>query len=177
MRTVAGIGRAAGSPLAEGADEMFAYGSKETVWEPKQVLLAYLAHGLLTATGDQCAEAEEVAAQSYAALPGILPAALRSQDEALAQIAAKIADEPVIYVLGSGPNEDVARCLAPPSTSTRRIWTCPASLSSPTLKSTRSCSGRPQSGWPSTSRRSPGTHWRSAGTCSRSSIEPTGHRR
>ncbi len=112
MRTVAGIGRAAGSPLAEGADEMFAYGSKETVWEPKQVLLAYLAHGLLTATGDQCAEAEEVAAQSYAALPGILPAALRSQDEALAQIAAKIADEPVIYVLGSGPNEDVARCLA-----------------------------------------------------------------
>lgn len=112
VRKIVGVGRAEDSPLAAGVDEMFAYGSKDTVWEPKQVLLAYLTHGLLTASGDQSAEAENVAAQSYAALPGILRGAISSQDEALAQVAAKIADEPVIYVLGSGPNEDVARCLA-----------------------------------------------------------------
>jgi fructoselysine 6-phosphate deglycase len=111
-RTVVGIGRVEDSPLGQSVDEMFAYGSKDTVWEPKQVLLAYLAHGLLTGSGDQDAEAEEVAARSYAALPAILPGAIGSQDEALARIAARLAGEPVIQVLGSGPNEDVARCLA-----------------------------------------------------------------
>ncbi|MGH3396745.1 MAG: SIS domain-containing protein [Streptosporangiaceae bacterium] len=112
VRTIMGIGREVGSPLGQGVDEMFGYNSLHTVWEPKQVLLAYLAHGLLTASGDQDTAVEEVAARSYAALPGILPAALTGQDEALAQIAAKLAGEPVIQVLGSGPNEDVARCLA-----------------------------------------------------------------
>jgi fructoselysine 6-phosphate deglycase len=112
VRKVVGIGRDADSPLAQGVDEMFAYNSKETVWEPKQVLLAYLAHGLLTASGDQDAAVQEVAAASYAALPGVLRAAVASQDGALAQIAAKLSDEPAIQVLGSGPNEDVARCLA-----------------------------------------------------------------
>jgi fructoselysine-6-P-deglycase FrlB-like protein len=112
VRRIVGIGRDADSPLGQGVDEMFAYRSKHTVWEPKQVLLAWLTHGLLTASGDQDAAAQDVAAASYAALPGILPAALTSQDDALAQIAAKLADEPSIMVLGSGPNEDVARCLA-----------------------------------------------------------------
>lgn len=117
VRRIVGIGRDAGSPLALGVDHMFAYNSKETVWEPKQVLLAYLTHGLLTASGDQDAAAEQVAAASYAALPGVLRAAVASQDDALAQIAAKLSGEPAIQppciqVLGSGPNEDVARCLA-----------------------------------------------------------------
>ncbi len=112
VRKVVGIGRDADSPLAGRVDEMFAYRSKDTVWEPKQVLLAYLAHGLLAASGDESRADEETAARSYAALPAILPAAVRSQDGALAEIAARTAAEPVIYVLGSGPNEDVARCLA-----------------------------------------------------------------
>jgi fructoselysine 6-phosphate deglycase len=109
---IVGIGRAPDSPLADGVDDMFAYGSEDTVWEPMQVLMAYLAHGLLTASDDQKPEAEEVAAQSYAALPAVLASAIGGQDEALAQIAAKIAGESIVYVLGSGPNEDVARCLA-----------------------------------------------------------------
>jgi fructoselysine 6-phosphate deglycase len=112
VRRVIGIGRDADSPLGQGVDEMFAYNSKHTVWEPKQVLLGYLANALLTAAGDQDEEAEKVAAASYAALPQALPAAVTSQDEHLASIAAKLLGHEAIQVLGSGPNEDVARCLA-----------------------------------------------------------------
>ncbi len=112
VRTIVGIGRPDDSPLAQGVDEMFAYGSKETVWEPKQILLAHLAHGLLTAAGDETEQEREAAAASYAVLPAVIPAALTSQDEALAAMAARLADQPIIYVLGSGPNEDVARCLS-----------------------------------------------------------------
>ena len=46
-----GLTRAPDSPLATSVDESFTYGSEETVWEPKQVLLANLGHALLSATG------------------------------------------------------------------------------------------------------------------------------
>src|SRR5579875_1349951 len=45
--------RSSESPLAATADEVFAYGSEHTVWEPKQVLYGYLAHALLAGAGDR----------------------------------------------------------------------------------------------------------------------------
>jgi fructoselysine 6-phosphate deglycase len=110
--TVIGLTRSPDSPLAAAVDTVFTYGSKDTVWEPKQILLAHLVHSLLTAAGDEARGEAEAAGLGYEALPGVLREAVTSQDGRLAEIAVTLAYEPVIYVLGSGPSEDVARCLA-----------------------------------------------------------------
>ncbi len=104
--------RSSESPLAATADEVFAYGSEHTVWEPKQVLYGYLAHALLAGAGDEPGADEDAAAAGYAALPGAIGHAIAQADPLLASIAAELAGEPIVYVLGAGPSEDVARCLA-----------------------------------------------------------------
>jgi fructoselysine 6-phosphate deglycase len=110
--TIIGMTRSADSELAKGVDTVFTYESRHTVWEPKQVYFGLLAHELLSAYGDESADELEAAAAGYLALPEALRRAIDEQDAESAQIAAEFAREPITYVLGAGPNEDVARCLA-----------------------------------------------------------------
>ena len=107
---VLGVTRAPDSPLATSVDESFTYGSEETVWEPKQVLLANLGHALLSATGSS----EDAAriTEAYDALGPAVLSSLEANEPQLNDIATQLQDEPVIYVLGAGPLEGVARCLA-----------------------------------------------------------------
>jgi fructoselysine-6-P-deglycase FrlB-like protein len=111
---IVGMTRSLESPLAEklGADSAFTYESRDTVWEPKQTYFGLLANELLNAYGDQSDEATETAAAGYLALPGALRRAIDEQDEASHAIAVALAGEPITYVLGAGPSEDIARCLS-----------------------------------------------------------------
>ena len=65
-----------------------------------------------SAYGDESTDDLEAAAAGYLALPEALRRAIDQQDPESAQIAAELANEPITYVLGAGPNEDVARCLS-----------------------------------------------------------------
>ncbi|MBK8445910.1 MAG: SIS domain-containing protein [Micropruina sp.] len=84
-----------GSPLAEAADRSFP--GKSDLFE---LILAY---ALLKATG-KLADPAAVDA-SLEALPAALTAAVEQADAQLADVAAACKDEPVTYVLGSGPNQ------------------------------------------------------------------------
>lgn len=112
VRTVVAMTRSEESALAGAADVAFTYGSKDTVWEPKQLYFGLLAHNLLRAVGDEPEEAFDTAVTGYLALPDALLQAIKEQDDASAEIASALATEPITYLLGSGPVEDVARCLA-----------------------------------------------------------------
>jgi fructoselysine-6-P-deglycase FrlB-like protein len=78
--------------------------------EAKQVLLAQLGWSLLRAT-DAAPEYDDAMA-ALDALPGIFLASIRESEERLDAIAAALHDEPVVYVLGSGPLESAAQTLA-----------------------------------------------------------------
>jgi fructoselysine-6-P-deglycase FrlB-like protein len=78
--------------------------------EAKQVLLAQLGWSLLRATGAAPDYDEAMAALD--ALPETFAASLRESEERLDAIAAALHDEPVVYVLGSGPLESAAQTLA-----------------------------------------------------------------
>ena len=107
---VLGVTRLPDSPLASGVDEAFTYGSDHTVWEPKHVLLANIGHGLIEASGTS--EDKEAIAAAYDALPEAMEIGLKEQDPRSREIAEQLADAPIIYVLGAGPVEGVARCLS-----------------------------------------------------------------
>ncbi len=111
-RAVLAITRDPDSPLATGADHAFTYGSKDTVWEPKQVYLAQIGHGVLLASGDEAQAEHDAALDAYSGLAGAILDAIAKSDDYFAELAAALATEPVIYVLGAGPAEDVARCLS-----------------------------------------------------------------
>ncbi len=111
-RAVLAITREPDSPLAQAADHAFTYGSKHTVWEPKQVYLAQIGHGALLACGDESQAEHDAALDAYSGLGGAILDAIAASDDYLAEMAAALASEPVIYVLGAGPAEDVARCLS-----------------------------------------------------------------
>lgn len=112
VKTVVGMTRSPDSELGKRVDEAFTYESKHTVWEPKQVYFGLFAHELLAAYGDESQSELEDAAAGYLALPEALRTAIEENESQSAEIASAFAQEPVTYVLGSGPNEDVARCLA-----------------------------------------------------------------
>jgi fructoselysine 6-phosphate deglycase len=112
VRAVLGITRDPDSPLAAGADHAFTYGSKHTVWEPKQVYLAQIGHGVLLASGDETLAEHDAALDAYSGLAGAILDAIAASDDYFAKLAAALATEPVIYLLGAGPAEDVARCLS-----------------------------------------------------------------
>lgn len=83
------------TPLAEAADRSFP--GKSDLFE---LLVAY---ALLKATG-RVADPEPVSS-SLRALPAALTAAVIQADDRLAAIAEACKDEPITYVLGSGPNQ------------------------------------------------------------------------
>ena len=101
-RAVLAITREPDSPLAQAADHAFTYGSKHTVWEPKQVYLAQIGHGALLACGDESQAEHDAALDAYSGLGGAILDAIAASDDYLAEMAAALASEPVIYVLGAG---------------------------------------------------------------------------
>lgn len=112
VRAVLAITRDPDSPLAAGADHAFTYGSKRTVWEPTQIYLAQIGHGALLASGDETQAEHDAALNAYSGLAGAILDAIATSDDYFNQLAAELAIQPVIYVLGAGPAEDVARCLS-----------------------------------------------------------------
>ena len=83
-----------GSPLAEAVD--VAFSGKSDLFE---LLVAY---ALLEATGADI-DADAVAA-AFEALPDAVLSAVKEAESLLADIAESFKDEPITYVLGSGPN-------------------------------------------------------------------------
>jgi len=78
--------------------------------EAKQVLLAQLGWSLLRALG--AAPDYDEAMAALQAAPKAFLASVEESEQALDAIAAALHDEPVVYVLGSGPLESAAQTLA-----------------------------------------------------------------
>ena len=112
VRAVLAVTRDPESPLAAKADHAFTYGSKHTVWEPKQVFLAQIGHTVLLANGDETRHDHDEALDAYAGLGEAIHSAIAESDENFARMAMALAGQPIIYLLGAGPSEDVARCLS-----------------------------------------------------------------
>jgi fructoselysine-6-P-deglycase FrlB-like protein len=108
--TIIGLTNRADCPLGEAVDEVFACGTAKTAWDAREIFLAHLAHGLLEASGAE--EDARAIAQAYDALPVAIPQAIAEMDDACHDIAEALQDEPIIYVLGSGPVEGTAYCFA-----------------------------------------------------------------
>jgi fructoselysine-6-P-deglycase FrlB-like protein len=102
----------ADSPLAQACDDAFAYGDDKGIGDPKQIAGALTALAILRQAGDLSAEAYEGHLRALEALPDALLDAVRQAEDLNHRIADALRDEPIIYVLGSGPNVGVAYCLA-----------------------------------------------------------------
>jgi fructoselysine 6-phosphate deglycase len=107
---VLGVTRTESSALGKGVDHVFTYESENTVWEAKQILLASIGWGLLEALGD--ADGRSAIDAAYEDLPQATLVAHEEQDQGSHLIAEKLKDEPIIYVLGAGPVEGLARCFS-----------------------------------------------------------------
>lgn len=112
VRAVLAVSRDPESPLAAKADEAFIYGSKHVVSEPTQIFLAQIGHSVLAATGDQTPAERDEALEAYAGLNEAIVSAVAESDDNFAALAAALAAQPIIYVLGAGPSEDIARTLS-----------------------------------------------------------------
>jgi len=112
VRVVLAVSRDPESPLATNADHAFTYGSKHVVSEPTQIFLAQIGHSVLLATGDETQSEHDEALAAYAGLHEAVVSAVAESDENFAAMAAALASQPIIYVLGAGPSEDIARTLS-----------------------------------------------------------------
>jgi fructoselysine 6-phosphate deglycase len=110
--TVVAYTRLPDSPLALAADTAFTYGDDKGVGDPKQTAEALTVLALLRETGDLAPEAYDAHVRALEALPDALLDAVRQAEGLNHRIAEALKDEPIIYVLGSGPNVGVAYCLA-----------------------------------------------------------------
>ena len=110
--TVASSTRHADSALAAASDVTWAYEDDRGVGDPKHLAFAILGLALLREAGDLSAEDHTARMGALEALPDAMLAAVRSSEERTHAIAAALRDEPIIYVLGSGPNHATAYCLA-----------------------------------------------------------------
>ena len=112
VRAVLAVSRDSESPLATNADHAFTYGSKHVVSEPTQILLSQIGHSVLVATGDETKSEHDEALDAYTGLNEAIVSAVAESDDSFAAMAAALASQPIIYVLGAGPNEDNARTLS-----------------------------------------------------------------
>ena len=110
--TVVSYTRLADSALARASDAAFTYGDDNGVGDPKQTAEALTALAILRELGDLSAEAYDAHVRALEALPDALLDAVSQSEELNHRIAEALKDEPIIYVLGSGPNVGVAYCLA-----------------------------------------------------------------
>jgi fructoselysine-6-P-deglycase FrlB-like protein len=110
--SVASVTKKADSPLAQASDAAWAYDDDKGVGDPKAFQLAILGLALLRETGDIDAAGYAAHLRTLEALPEALLDAVRQGEDLNARIAAALKDEPVIYVIGAGPNHGTAYCLA-----------------------------------------------------------------
>jgi fructoselysine-6-P-deglycase FrlB-like protein len=96
------------SPLATEADVAFTDQPAKWAWDPKQMAMARITQGIRAAAGLRLPDLDA----GLAALPLDLPALFDQLDPALASIAAALAEEPIVYLLGSGPMESAAQGMA-----------------------------------------------------------------
>lgn len=110
--TVASFTRFADSPLSQASDAAWTYEDDEGVGDPKHLGLAIIGNALLHASGDL--GADELAARRAVLeqMPDTLIEASRQTEAINHEIAGALANEPIIYVLGSGPNHGAAYCFA-----------------------------------------------------------------
>jgi fructoselysine 6-phosphate deglycase len=91
------------TPLAAQCDQVFTYNSDRTILGPKQVLIGMMVEALLKATS---AKFDYVALdQAFSAVPGAFELAISEAEASLHEIAVAFANEPMTYVLSSGPNQ------------------------------------------------------------------------
>lgn len=112
VRAVLAVSRDPESPLATNADQAFTYDSKHVVSEPTQIFLAQIGHSVLAAAGDETQSEYDEALDAYAGLNEAVVSAVAESDDNFAAMAAALASQPIIYVLGAGPSEDIARTLS-----------------------------------------------------------------
>jgi fructoselysine 6-phosphate deglycase len=110
--TVASFTRLADSPLAQASDAVWTYGDDKGVGDPKELALALLGNALLRESGDLTADAYAAHTRTLEALPDVLLEACRETEAINHRIATDLASEPIIYVLGAGPNHATAYGLA-----------------------------------------------------------------
>jgi fructoselysine-6-P-deglycase FrlB-like protein len=109
---VVSVTKKADSPLAIASDEAWTYDDDKGVGDPKSIQLAQLGLALLRETGAMPDEEYAAHVRTLEALPEALLAAVRGAEPLNASIAAALKDEPIIYVIGAGPNHGTAYCLA-----------------------------------------------------------------
>ena len=110
--TVASVTRKPDSPLAEASDVAWTYLDDKGVGDPKSLQLAILGLALLRESGGMDADEYAAHIRTLEVLPEAMLAACRETEDLNAQIASALKNEPVIYVIGAGPNHGTAYCLA-----------------------------------------------------------------
>jgi fructoselysine 6-phosphate deglycase len=96
------VSRAASSPLAKAGHAPVAYASDVAVGEAKQIIFEQIGWSVLRHTGVDVDYAAIRAA--FRALPQAMVTARVETDPRNHEIATRLKDEPITYVLGSGPN-------------------------------------------------------------------------
>jgi fructoselysine-6-P-deglycase FrlB-like protein len=109
---VAAVTRKAECALALAADTAWSYEDDSGIGDPKHIQLAQLGLGLLRESGDLDAAEYDAHIRTLEALPTALIAACLETEDLNATIARELWDAPVIYVIGAGPNNGTAYCLA-----------------------------------------------------------------
>jgi fructoselysine-6-P-deglycase FrlB-like protein len=108
--TIAAVTRSPGSPLAELADVSFSYGSDDTVTDAKYVLIGQLGLAILAQLGEL--DDYTGATRAYDALPEALYAARLATEAANHDVALRLQDAAITYVVASGPVFGAAYLLA-----------------------------------------------------------------
>lgn len=102
----------ADSVLALASDETYWYEDDHGIGDPKHLALALLGISLLKATGDMPADEYDAHLRALRSLPELLLESVRETETLNHTIASRLAGEPIVYVLGGGPNHATAYCLA-----------------------------------------------------------------
>jgi len=108
--TVVAISRDTDNPLAEAADATFAYRSEDTITDAKLILIGQLGLALLERAGDFGDYAG--AMRAFDGLPDALYATKLDAESRNDEIARQLQNEPITYVLGSGPSFGTAYLFA-----------------------------------------------------------------
>jgi fructoselysine 6-phosphate deglycase len=108
--TVVAISRDTDSPLAEAANATFVYRSEDTITDAKLILIGQLGLAILDRSGDFTDYAG--AMRTFDALPEALYATKLETESRNDDIARQLQDEPITYVLGSGPSFGTAYLFA-----------------------------------------------------------------
>jgi fructoselysine-6-phosphate deglycase len=108
--TVVALTRDATSPLATNAQHVLEYGREEIVIDAKHIHLALIGTRLVELTTGSPRDPSLDSA--FAALPAAVVAAMEEREAANAEIAERLQNEPITYIVGAGPTFGMAYSLA-----------------------------------------------------------------